>query len=115
RGEGFEIAGVGFDGVRRVVALFFEEGDELGNLVHAITPMPIDPTNSRMLASARSANTSFFLNLSFGPFSSGSISPKFAFIGWKRLGSVSRRLRYNAPSIVAVGGSISSSPPSTRA
>ena len=85
---------VRLDRVRRVVALLGEERRErrqFGTLAHAGTPTPSLPANASISASARSTRRSFFFCLSRTGGSSGSSSPKLAFIGWKWPGSASRR------------------------
>ena len=52
---------------------------------------PIFPTHPRSAVSARSAYISRFFPLSRGTGFSSSSKPKLAFIGWKCLGSASRR------------------------
>src|SRR5439155_7620604 len=84
RREGAHVPPVRLHGVRRVVALFGEERRErgdLGPLAHAGTPTPSRPANTSISASARSTRRSFFFCLSLTGGSSGSSSPKFAFIG----------------------------------
>src|SRR6266480_4120062 len=77
--------------------------------------IPIRSANRSISAIARSANISLFFCLSFTGRSSGSTSPKLAFIGWKCSGSAECTYRYSAPSIVVGGGTRGASPASRRA
>src|SRR6266513_2869132 len=131
RGEVGHVARIRLHRVRRVVPLFFEEGDEVGDLGdwrHDLTPsLPLSAwrrggrgvktraAKASMSASARSTSCSLFFCLSFTGRSSGSSNPKFAFIGWKCAGSALCTYRYNAPSIVVGGGTTGASPASSRA
>src|SRR5204862_299550 len=111
---------VRLDSRGRVVALLFEERDEvrdLGDGRHDLTPRGVRTRAAKasMSRSARSTSCSRFFCLSFTGRSSGSSSPKFAFIGWKCAGSALCTYRYNAPSIVVGGGTTGASPASSRA
>src|SRR3989454_6499901 len=90
RGEVLHVPPVGLDRMGRIVPFLREEGDEGGALaVHAVTPTPIPSrsANRSISASARSASSRFFRSLSRTGCSSGSSSPKLAFIGWKGSGA----------------------------
>ena len=104
--ERFEIAPVGLHRVRRLLLLVGEMAEKLGQLgrtsgqaVRRSARRHKPLIQERRSVRARSASRSFFS--SFGilprfrpsaiPLSSGSSSPKLAFIGWKCVGSASRR------------------------
>src|SRR5207237_6968642 len=117
-----DVAGIRLHRVRRVVALFREEGDEGGDLrghaghgseergtrkaergtearpagsaFRVPTSALICATKASISPSARSTRSSFFFCLSFTGRSSGSSRPKFAFIGWKGSGSAVCTSRY---------------------
>ena len=92
--EGLEVAPIGADRIRRLVALLLKMGQKLGNetlrLRDLETWLHSDPIQLEKSASARSTSFAFFSSLRTFP-SSGSSKPKLAFIGWKCLGSASRR------------------------
>src|SRR5438552_14348792 len=88
RSEVFYVALVRLDGMGRVVALLFQEGDEVRDLgAHAVTSTPTPRAKMSMSWRARCTSSSRFFCLSFTGRSSGSTSPKFSFIGWKCAGS----------------------------
>src|SRR5262249_46774321 len=96
RREKSHVPGGGPNRMRRIVALLAQKRHELRDrfhVAHAGTAAPSRDANRSMSAKARPASSCF---LSARPCRAvsrgrGSNSPKFAFIGWKRAGSHSRR------------------------